>query len=103
MVAMANCRGGRIVLSDVICSSKLLDSSHLDNLVNAQVSPRINGITWRQLPDGDWEIEADRSPDRPHVFVVDRRYKDDEGKDKYAFHRGQVYVRHSSKSEPATG
>src|SRR5437016_13671910 len=41
---------------------------------------------------------------KPHVFVLDGRYRDRaRDREVTAFHRGQVWVRHSSKNETAGG
>ncbi len=101
IVAFANTAGGQIFIREVACRPADLDSARLDDLVNKYVEPRLGGLTSYAVGYG-WIVEVPRSPDRPHIFVRTGTY--DEGtRQKTAFHPGQVYVRHSSKTEPAVG
>lgn len=61
----------------------------------------MNITSTRPEPDR-CEIAVLESSDRPHVFITDTTYEDQSGRHHYAFHAGQVYVRHGSKTEPAT-
>jgi hypothetical protein len=47
-------------------------------------------------------IEVPPSEDGPHTIAHSASYTLASGKQKPVFHPGQIYVRHSSKTEPAT-
>lgn len=100
IVAFANTRGGRIYYEEVTCDCQLLDSARIDDLVNKYVGPRLGGISSEAMTRGH-EVRVDVSPLRPHLFLKAGNYRDDKGKDREAFHPGQLWVRHSSKTEPA--
>ncbi len=102
IVAMANTKGGTIVLKTVHCNRDDLDSARLDDLVNRYVARRVRGISSRQMLDGSIEIHVVESENKPHVFRCNLPYKDKRKRTVIAFHEGQVWVRHSSKNEPAT-
>lgn len=70
--------------------------------MNRYVERRISGITSTQQLGGALEIRVESSPFKPHMFRCDPTFRDDGGKTKTAFHPGQVWVRHSSKTEPAS-
>ena len=102
IVAFANTKGGRLILRKVTCNLEELDSARLDDLVNKYTTPRVHNIISRKLRKGNWELDVAESTDKPHVFTTETSYKDARGKDKSVFYPGQIYVRHSSKTEPAT-
>lgn len=99
---MANTRGGTIVLNAVACDPRHLDSATWDNTVNKYVAPRVMGITSIQPKPDQCEIAVPESSDKPHIFITDTTYEDQSGRHHSAFYAGQVYVRHGSKTEPAT-
>ena len=68
----------------------------------AWVAPRIRNITSIQVDNDSFAIEVAPSEDGPHVIAHTANYKLGDKGQRPAFHQGQIYVRHSSKSEPAT-
>jgi hypothetical protein len=102
IVAFANREGGRIVLNTVKCDVARLDSARLDDFVNKYVSPRVGGIASKTVGEGALEISVAKSDRAPHVIAHEASYEDQKGRTRSAFYPGQIYVRHSSKSEPAT-
>lgn len=102
IIAFANGGGGKILLEAVLGNVKQLDSARLDDFANKYVSPRLGGIQSTGNEDGSWTITVSKSPFAPHVISQEASYEK-AGKMKSAFYPGQVYVRHSSKSEPARG
>jgi hypothetical protein len=103
LVAMANTRGGTMLLERVSVMPFQFDSARLDDRVNKYVEPRVDGIE-SEPAGGGMAIRVRESEQKPHVFVADGRYRDkSKDKDVTLFHRGQVWVRHSSKNETATG
>jgi hypothetical protein len=100
IVAMANTAGGHMTLGDVTFDDGSLDSARLDDRVNKYVRPRVSSIGSGREADGTWEITVDRTHEL-HVFIQEASYVDKNGRLKSAFHPGQIYVRHSSKTEPA--
>jgi hypothetical protein len=102
IIAFANCQGGKILLRSVAGDTKRLDSARLDDFANKYVSPRIGGIVSTEGQDGSWTIVIAKSSFAPHVIAQEASFQ--KGKRiKSAFYPGQIYVRHSSKSEPARG
>jgi schlafen family protein len=102
VIAFANGEGGVLILKGVTCKLAQLDSARLDDRVNKWVAPRIRNITSFEKELGCIVIEVPPSEDAPHVMAHSASYKLAGNKQKPAFHSGQVYVRHSSKTEPAT-
>lgn len=102
LVAFANKEGGKVRIKRLEASSDLLDSARLDDMVNRFVAPRVGGITSGERSDGGWQISVPESRIKPHVFVREGSYVDEKGRNRTAFYPGQVYARHSSKTEPAT-
>lgn len=102
IVAFANGGGGQICLRSVSCDLRKLDSARLDDFVNRWVSPRITGIASARGEEGSWTIDVNPSQNSPHVISHAASYVLQDGKQRAAFHQGQIFVRHSSKSEPAT-
>ena len=100
-MAFANTEGGVIFIEKVTGRKELLDSARLDDKVNKYVTPRISDIRSQKKGQG-WEIRVGKSPNAPHIFVQEGHYTDSRGRQKSAFYPGQIYVRHSSKTEPAT-
>lgn len=105
IVAMANTCGGTIQLERVSVAPYDLDSARLDDLANRYVEPRLGGITSEPTSNGGMKIEVRESEHKPHIFFVeDGRYRDRaKDREEFVFRRGQVWVRHSSKNEPARG
>lgn len=104
IVAMANTKGGEIVLELVEGDARHLDSAALDSTVNRYLEPRVSGIQSEEMPLlGGMRIIVKESPEKPHVFVSSANYTDETGRQKVAFYQGQVWVRHSSGNAEARG
>lgn len=103
LIAFANCQGWTILIEKFIGNQSLLDSARLDDFVNKYCAPRISNITSNKIDSEKWEIQVPPSPLSPHVICQEGSYNDKYGKPRSAFYPGQIYVRHSSKSEPASG
>lgn len=101
IVAFANCEGGELCIVTFTGDEKWLDSARLDDFLSKYVAPPVRGITSTKADDGSWVITVYKSPTAPHVIKEAGNYNKG-GVQSPAFHRGQVYVRHSSKSEPAS-
>lgn len=101
IVAFANCEGGELCILAFKGDENRLDSARLHDFVSKYVSPPIDGIASSKEEDGSWTIAVHKSPSAPHVIEEAANYNKN-GVQKAAFHRGQIYMRHSSKSEPAT-
>ena len=101
LIAFANTRGGKIFLNAVQCDVRLLDSARIDDFVNSYVAPRINGITSEKVGVPDWHISVPASANPPHVIKKDVNALVN-GKQKMLARTGDIYVRHSSKTEIAT-
>ena len=101
IVAMANTRGGRVVLEEILVDPSELDSARLDDMVNKYVAPRVRNIKSQIEQNGTIVIEIPESDAKPHLFTADIRYQQGV-KQKIVFSPGQVWVRHSSKNEPAS-
>lgn len=103
IVAFANTEGGEILIKKVVDRQDLLDSARLDDKVNRYVQPRVEGIeSVIDEKTGECRIKVPKSQTAIHVFIAEASYKDSKDRQKSAFYPGQVYVRHSSKTEPAT-
>ncbi|GKX33608.1 MAG: hypothetical protein MnENMB40S_12260 [Rhizobiaceae bacterium MnEN-MB40S] len=100
IVAFANCDGGELCILEFIGDERMLDSARLHDFVSKYVNPPVNEIVSLKAEDGSWTITIDKSATAPHVIKETGNYNN-AGKQRPAFHPGQVYVRHSSKSEPA--
>ncbi len=99
---MANSEGGEIGILSFDGNPDKLDSARLDDSVNRYAAPRVEGIVSIQEAEGRWRITVPRSGAGPHMFVKETSYEDADGKVYSAFYPGQIYARHSSKTEPAT-
>ena len=102
IVAFANTSGGKIRLKNVSCPPSFFDTARLDDLVNKYAGPRLQGVRSQKRKSSTWEISIRKSDNRPHVFTQEASFQTAKGP-KSAFYPGQIYVRHSSKTEPATG
>lgn len=102
VVAFANTSGGSIHIERFRCDEAKLDSARLDDFVNKYVSPPLHGISSLITDTKGCKITVAKSAFAPHAIKAPGEYFVN-GKKKPAFHLGQVYVRHSTKSEPATG
>jgi hypothetical protein len=100
IVAFANCHGGVIEIAEYTGDEKHLDSARLDDFVSKYVEPSVRGISSSKTTTGVWKIRVEKSPYSPHVISNTGNYHV-KGRDRAAFYPGQIYVRHSSKSEPA--
>jgi hypothetical protein len=100
IVAMANTRGGRIVLQSVDGDPAAFDAQHLYELIAAYAEPRVPGLSVAVALDGSVEIVVPPSELKPHVFTAELSYQH-KGRPRWIFFPGQVWVRHSSKNEPA--
>jgi hypothetical protein len=98
IVAMANTRGGRIVLQAV--EGDPVDSQQLEELIASYVEPRVRGLTATAALDGAVQITVPESERKPHVFTAELSYQY-KGRAHGLFFPGQIWVRHSSKNEPA--
>jgi predicted HTH transcriptional regulator len=101
LVAFANTKGGKISFKSVRSDVKLLDSARLDDFINSHVAPRISGITSEAVTDEEWHVIVPVSANPPHVIKKDVNVLVN-GKQKLLARTGDIYVRHSSKSEIAT-
>lgn len=103
IIAFANGRGGSIIIERLVGDERLFDSARLDDFVNKYASPRVSNITSSKDSSNRWHIAVAPSTLAPHVIGQEGSFNDRCGRTRSAFHPGQIYVRHSSKSEPATG
>lgn len=101
IIAFANTLGGSILIENFEGDERMLDSARLDDFVNKYVDPPIRNIRTEKDKYGRWIIYVAKSTFAPHVISNVGNYN--RGRQTPAFHLGQVYVRHSSKTEPATG
>lgn len=101
LVAFANTNGGIIRLNQVMCDHDRLDSAKIDDFIHTKAAPRIDGITSRCIDEATWEISVPPSASAPHVLTGDLGFLKN-GDTKCIGWRGDVYVRHSSKTELAT-
>lgn len=104
VVALANTRGGELRLYNTEeVDPKKFDSAKIDDKVNKYIEPRIQNIKTLVLKSYV-KIIVENSPSKPHVFKMDGPYQDPDNpsRQRKAFYKGQVLVRHSSKNEPAT-
>lgn len=105
--SMANTSGGVILIGTKgrpipIPAQQLFDSARLDDRVNAFVEPRIQGITSAILEDEFVVVSVPKGQNPPYVFKKEGNCQDSAGKQKSMFRRGEIRVRHSSKTESAT-
>ena len=107
LVAMANTEGGSILIGSKSVQLTaghlpLFDSARIDDKVNSLVEPRIGGIKSHILGQDFVLVEVDKSENPPHIFRQDGNCTNRQHKPASVFRKGDVYVRHSSKSERAT-
>ena len=107
VASMANTAGGVILIGTKgrpipPALHQHFDSARLDDKVNAFVEPRIQGITASILDDDFVLISVSPGQNPPYVFRREGNYQDSAGKTRSAFRRGEIRVRHSSKTESAT-
>jgi len=100
IVAFANCDGGCILIESYEGDERNMDSSRICDAVNKYFSPSLVGVASVKQEDGSWLISVQKSHLAPHV-ATHAPTLEKNGKKKAAFHRGQVFVRHSSKTEAA--
>ncbi|MCH8342684.1 MAG: ATP-binding protein [Planctomycetes bacterium] len=101
IVAMANTEGGNIHIERVTARARELDSASLDNIVNRYVGPAIHGIESEVQLDGFAVIRVAKSDQKPHVITRYAGYQEEQGRQKAVFHKGQIWVRHSSSNAEA--
>jgi hypothetical protein len=106
IAAMANTDGGAVLIGEsgkVIPKEQwpLFDSARLDDKVNSFVEPRVGGIRSSILDENFLLIEVQKSENPPHVFKREGNYYDAQGKQRSAFRVGDMFARHSSKTERA--
>ena len=107
IASMANTSGGVILIGSKgrpISPSlqQQFDSARLDDKVNAFVEPHVSGIAVSLLNDQFVVITVGKSTNPPHIFKKDGTFQDSNGRTKTPIRRGEIRVRHSSKSESAT-
>ncbi len=84
------------------CEISRLDSARLADHVNKYVAPPVLGIESGEDDAKNFLIRVLKSDNAPHIMSHSPSYINAKGKEKPAFHVGQIYVRHASKTEPAT-
>src|SRR5262245_4240494 len=99
IVALANTRGGRIVVRAIEAGHRELQPAALEGLLNRYIGPPLHGLLIAPR-DGGVHITVPESPRKPHVIVETGRYRQD-GETKLAFHRGQIWVRRGRASTVA--
>lgn len=112
IVAMANSGGGVIVFGVKDNGEpSLFDCEKIKNFDSADITNKVESYTGRQF--GNFEITTIRRQRiekvafligniiTPLVFCKAGGYLSSNGKEKIAFHKGTIYFRHGSKSEPA--
>ena len=77
--------------------------ARVNDLVNKYVEPKISSITVEAVSQHSFRLTIGQSSMRPHVMRSGETYVDDRGKTRNAFHEGQIYIRHGSKTQPARG
>lgn len=106
LTAMANTSGGSVVIGTAgtpIPSThiKLFDSARVDDKVNSFVEPRIGGITSEQVDSDFIVVHVEKSQNPPHVFKKEGNFQHEKKGQMALFRAGDVFARHSSKSERA--
>jgi len=110
IVAMANSGGGEIIFGRDETSipglpqdiARQLDSAALTDYVEKYVDKGLIGLhhDFRELPNGNFVITIRIDPStHPIVLVKDGTWSGMHGKDMPEFHKGDVWMRHGSKSE----
>jgi len=107
LTAMANTKGGAVLIGE---SGKpipkehlpLFDSARLDDKVNSFVEPRVSGIKSTVLAPELVLVAVESSSNPPHVFKREGNYHDAQSKQQTIFRVGDVFARHSSKTERAS-
>ena len=106
LTAMANTYGGAVLVGETGKAIPkehlpLFDSARLDDKVNSFVEPRVCGIKSGVLDAEFLLVEVEKSPNPPHVFKREGNFHDAQGKQRSAFRAGDIFARHSSKTERA--
>ena len=102
IVAMANTDGGEIHIERVTAGARGLDSASVDSTVNSYVGPALHGIECEAQLGNAFIIRIAESDQKPHIITRYASYQDDQGHQKAMFHKGQIWVRHSSSNAEAT-
>ncbi len=106
LVAMANTQGGSILIGTrgapiPVSHRPRFDSARIDDKVNSLVEPRAGGIRSCLVDDDFIFVEIEKSPNPPHVFKHDGTYMNQQERNAFVFRKGDLFARHSSKSERA--
>jgi len=103
IVAMANTKGGIILLKNLNIDSSQLDSARIDDKINQYIKPRIGGIQ-SEILKKQIKIMIPNSFLKPHIFSENGTYPNPKPPpyEKSEFYKGQIWVRHSSKNEVIT-
>jgi hypothetical protein len=106
IAAMANTKGGAVLIGEsgkVIPKEHwpLFDSARIDDKVNSFVEPRVGRIESSALDENFLLIEVEKGENPPYVFKREGNYHDVQGKQRSAFRAGDMFARHSSKTERA--
>ena len=104
IVSMANTRGGKVHLKQVLdIPLTELDSARVDGRVARCITPRIADLSVElDTSAGSATVNVPDSPNKPHLMAREGQYADDEGRFHLEFHPGQVWVRHAASNSPAT-
>ena len=104
IVAMANTRGGKVHLRQVLdVPLAELDSARVDGRVATNISPRIADLSVDvDASTGSAVVNVPDSLFKPHLMAREGQYTDEEGRHHREFYPGQVWVRHAASNSPAT-
>ncbi|MFQ5926209.1 MAG: helix-turn-helix domain-containing protein, partial [Terriglobia bacterium] len=106
IVSMANTRGGKILIGTegkAIPRAQIqhFDSARLDDKANGYIEPHLGNIRTSVI-DGEFVlIEVEKGQNPPYMFKRDGSYHAEQNQLRSVFRRGEILVRHSSKSERA--
>ena len=103
IVAMANTKGGIILLRNPNINPSQLDSARIDDKINQYIKPRIGGIQ-SEIQKKQIKAIIPNSFLKPHIFSENGTYPNPKPPpyEKNEFYKGQIWVRHSSKNEVIT-
>ena len=98
---MANTKGGIVIIEKISIDVSKLDSAKIDDKVNSFVHPRVHNIITEKYKIQGIKIRIPNSTLKPHIFLKEGTFMEG-SKQKYEFHPGQIWVRHSAKNEVIT-
>ncbi len=101
IVAMANTRGGRVVVESVRAGAAELEPAAIRQRLDLHVAPRLRGVDPARGDGGCVVVNVRASDAGPHVFVGEGPVTGPGGE--RAWHAGQVWVREGGRSRPASG